>query len=150
MKDKMLKTLASSFDKLYGEYVAPDEVLSKLFYTIEEREECAEWLKDNVGFCDARYIDPELIHSVQTKASKEYVAVALGGEAHIIVALQFPCMEVWCESLESGVTDPYNSDLPEYARIDYRNGEIHWQRHADLLSKEQKEKIIKSATKYKS
>ena len=119
-----------------------------MFNDITMQTICVDWLKNNTSFKTVQYLSPELCREVEKTASREYVAAALYGQAHKIVALNFPCDVVWCESSDTGITDPYSHDLPEYARIDRQTGAITWERHADLLTAEQRKKIILSASVY--
>lgn len=79
----------------------------------------------------------------------EYVKTHLGGKAHKVICCCFPCMDVYCESISTGVQDPRTADLVEYAKVDNQTGEIHWSEFADLLNEEQRGKIEKSAMKYR-
>lgn len=77
-------------------------------------------------------------------------------KANKIVFLYYPCMVIVCESIETpNSTDPETNDLREYARIvrfSYETkffpkfeflpaGSIEWTKHADMLSKEQRDSI---------
>lgn len=146
MKQEVIKQLAALFSWHYGETATPEEIAAKMFAGVDEMQTiCVDWLKNNTSFETVQYISPELCREVQKTASREYIAAALDGQARKIVALCYPCAEVWRESPDTGITDPYTHDLPEYARINRRTGAITWERHADLLTAEQRDKIIKSA-----
>lgn len=77
-------------------------------------------------------------------------------KANKIVFLYQPCMVIVCESMETpNSTDPETNDLREYARIvrfSYETkffpefeflpaGSIEWTKHADMLSKKQRDSI---------
>ncbi|MCE8566494.1 hypothetical protein K0F19_07550 [Bacteroides fragilis] len=79
-------------------------------------------------------------------------------KANKIVFLYQPCMVIVCESIEfPNSIDPETNDLREYARIvrfSYETkffpyfefipaGSIEWTKHADMLSKEQRDSIEK-------
>lgn len=148
MKQEVIKTLAALFSRHYGEESTPQQIAVKMFNDITMQTICVEWLKNNTSFKTVQYLSPELCREVQKTASREFVAAALNGQARKIVALDFPGAVVWCESSATGITDPYSHDLPEYARINKQTGAITWERHADLLTAEQREIIIKSAYVY--
>ena len=148
MKQEVIKTIAALFSRHYGEESTPQQIAVKMFNDITMQTICVDWLKNNTSFKTVQYLSPELCREVQKTASREYVAAALNDQAHKIVALNFPCAVVWCESSDTGITDPYSHDLPEYARIDRQTGAITWERHADLLTAEQRKKIILSASVY--
>lgn len=148
MKQETIKTIAALFSQHYGETTTPEQVAAKMFNIDKMQAICTDWFKNNTSFKTRQYISPELCREVQKLASREYIAVALEGKARKIVALDFPCMVVWCESSDTGITDPYCHDLPEYARIDRQTGAIKWERHAGLLSNEQRKRIILAASAY--
>lgn len=79
----------------------------------------------------------------------EYVSNKLEGKAHKVICCCFPCMDVYCESISTGVQDPRTADLVEYAKVDKSSGEIHWTEFAELLNDEQRAGIEKSAMKYR-
>ena len=148
MKQEVIKTIAALFSRHYGEESTPQQIAVKMFNDITMQTICVDWLKNNTSFKTVQYLSPELCREVEKTASREYVAAALNGQARKIVALNFPCAIVWCESSDTGITDPYSHDLPEYARINRQTGAITWERHADLLTPEQRKKIILSASVY--
>ena len=83
---------------------------------------------------------------IMVNAAKEYVKKALNGRANKIVCLEFPCALVWAESIESGVDNPMTADLPEYAVIDKKSGNIQWTEFSDLLNADQRSIIEASAS----
>lgn len=150
MKQETIKTIAVVFSQFYGETVTPEEMAVKMFSNEDEQRECAEWFNRSCGFQPntAQYITANACRNIQYLAAREYVAAALNGKARKIVALNFPCSVIWCESSDTGITDPYSHDLPEYARIDRQTGALTWSRYSDLLTAEQRKKIIISASVY--
>ncbi len=134
------------FSYFYGDTLSPEQAAAKMFADADARTRAASWLVDNTEFKAAQLITSQLCRNVQSAASRAYVSAALYGHAHKIMCLSYPCKLVWCESFDYGVCDPYGNDLPEYARIDKQTGAITWERHANLLSNEQRRQIIMSVT----